>query len=107
MEEDRILKFIKTVRESFGASISIYTMGNCYQFFEILKQVFPESIAYESGGHVFTKIGNSYYDIRGKLEKDLHLIPIESYRIESLSKNKMTDQKRKNHVYNFKEKRLL
>ena len=57
--------FIKTIRESFGASITIYTMGNCYQFYEILKVVFPTAVAYESGGHVFTKIGSKFYDIKG------------------------------------------
>lgn len=102
MKEEQVLKFIKTIRESFGASIAVFTMGNCYQFFEILREVFPESIAYESGGHIFTKIGDYYYDIRGKLEKNAHLIPVEDYRIESLSKNKITDQKRLSYVHNFK-----
>jgi hypothetical protein len=99
MDEKKILDFIKTIRESFGASIAVYTMGNCYQFFEILKEVFPESIAYESGGHVFTKIGNNYYDIKGKLEKNIDLKIVEDYRIESLSKNKWTDERRKTFDY--------
>jgi len=86
---------IKTIRESFGASITVYTFGNCYQFYEILKTIFPEAKAYESGGHVYTKIDNEFYDIRGKLDQDkMNLIPVNESRIESLSKNKWTDEKR-------------
>jgi len=63
-----ILEFIKTIRESFGASVAVYTHGNCYQFYEILKCVYPEAVAYYDGNHVFTKIGDNFYDIRGKLD---------------------------------------
>lgn len=93
-EETRILNIIKSIRESFGASIAVYTCGNCYQFYEILKSIFPEATPYESGGHVWTKIDNNYYDIRGKLTKNYELIPVEDDRIESLCKNKMSDEKR-------------
>jgi len=86
---------IKTIRESFGASIAVYRFGNCYQFYEILKTIFPEAEAYESGGHVYTKIDNEFYDIKGKLNQDkMNLIPVNESRIESLSKNKWTDEKR-------------
>lgn len=95
--EDKILNIIKAIRESFGASISIYTMGNCYQFYEILKSIFPEAIAYRSGGHVFTKIGDKFYDIKGQYDKsDYDFILLEEHRIESLNQNKYSDEKRLN-----------
>ena len=91
--EEKIINIIKTIRESFGGSVAIYTQGNCYQFYEILKSIFPEAEAYETGGHVFTKINDQFYDIRGKLEKDYNLIPIDDSRIESFTKNKWTDER--------------
>ena len=99
MEEttENILKFIEIVRTSFGAAIAVYTMGNCYQFYEILKVVFPGAVAYESGGHVYTKIGDNFYDIRGKLNEDYHLKIVTADRIQSLSVNKWTDQRRKEY----------
>jgi hypothetical protein len=92
--EEYILRFIKSVRESFGASIAVYTCGNCYQFYEILKVVFPDAIAYESGGHVVTKIGDDYYDIRGKCDRNLNTKLVVDSRIEGLSVNKWTDEMR-------------
>ena len=92
-----VLEFIKTIRSSFGAAAAVYTMGNCYQFYEILKVVFPEAVAYETGGHVYTKIGDDFYDIKGKLEEKYDLYPVTDDRIESLSVNKWTDQRRKEY----------
>ena len=92
--EERILSIIKAIRESFGGSVGIYTQGNCYQFYEILKAIFLEAEAYESGGHVLTKINGEFYDIKGKLNsKNIHLIPVEDSRIESLTQNKWTDER--------------
>jgi len=97
--EQKVLNLISTIRASFGASIAVYTCGNCYQLYEILKMVFPDAEAFESkSGHVFTKIDGEFYDIRGKLDINQPLIPItDSKRIESLSKNKWTDERRKEY----------
>jgi len=99
-----VIKFITAMRQSFGGAIAVYTMGNCYQFYEILKVVFPEAIAYESGGHVYTKINNKYYDIRGEMTHGYTLIPITDDRIESLSKNKWTDERRMEYGKTLKDK---
>jgi len=88
---------IQAIRESFGASITIYTSGNCYQLYEILKTVFPRAKAYESGGHIYTKIEDRFYDIRGKLKKNINLIEVTDDMIESLQKNKWTDKRRKEY----------
>lgn len=88
---------IKAIRESFGGSISVYTMGNCYQFYEILKTIFPDAEAYEAS-HVWTKINGKFYDIKGELEnpENLDLKPItDKNAIISFSKNKWPDETRK------------
>ena len=82
---------IKAIRESFGASISVYTMGNCYQFYEILKVAFPEAEPYWDGSHVWTKIGDRFYDIKG--EADLSERKLE-YMDWELTGNKWTDERR-------------
>jgi hypothetical protein len=90
-------EFITAVRSSFGGSIAVYTMGNCYQFYEILKVVFPNAEAYFDGNHVWTKICGNYYDIRGKanLPIDRILTPvIDIDLIRSLSGNKISDSDR-------------
>jgi len=109
MEVD-ILNFITTIRESFGSSISIYTMGNCYQFYEILKVVFTNSEPYFDGNHVWTKIDGNFYDIRGKLEivhKSLRPL-IDTERIKSLCVNKWSDERRVEYsitaIENYKNK---
>jgi hypothetical protein len=86
---------IQSIRESFGASIAVYTMGNCYQFYEILKVVFPDAEAYWDGNHVWTKIEGKFYDIRG--EKDLNGRNLERLweAPEWLLRNKWTDERRK------------
>jgi hypothetical protein len=91
-----ILDIIKAIRESFGGSIAIYTMGNCYQFYKILKSIFKESEAYYDGNHVWTKIEGKFYDIRG--EKNLRDRRLEAVDypelIERLSKNECKDKDR-------------
>ena len=71
--ENEVLEFIKTVRESFVGSEHIYTRGSCYQFYRILKLVFPSAEAYYDMNHVITKINNKFYDIAGEVQKEGHL----------------------------------
>lgn len=95
---EKIIAIIKAIRESFGASIAVYTMGNCYQFYEILKAIFEDGEAYYDGNHVWTKIGDKFYDIRGEkvfiIMPNLNLIKDQD-RIDSLSGNKYPDERRK------------
>jgi len=97
--KEKVLKTITAIRESFGASIAIFEMGNCYQLYEILKTIFPDAEAFDVGGHVLTKIDNNFYDIRGLKNPDhFKMTPIvDKKRIESFSKNKWTDERRKKH----------
>ena len=77
---NEIENFIYNFRK-FGRDIErCFMEGNCYYFFEILKTKFPETIPYYSSkySHVVSRIGDNYYDIRGKLSqktvKDLELV---------------------------------
>ena len=59
---------ISTIRDSHPDMEELYLNGQCYNFFRILKSIFPESVAWYDyvEGHVYTKIGDFWYDIRGK-----------------------------------------
>ena len=45
---------------------NIYTDGACFELYRILKTIFPHAEAYYDGSHVYTKIGNKFYDINGE-----------------------------------------
>lgn len=46
----------------------LYTQGGCYELFLLLREIFPDAEPWydQVEGHVYTKIGNAYYDIKGK-----------------------------------------
>lgn len=90
-KKEYILNIIKSIRESFGSSISVYKFGNCYQFYEILKSIFPETQPIYDGNHVWAKIDECFYDIMDENYKT----PIsKDIDVESLSKNKWSDERR-------------
>lgn len=64
------LAIIYVIRESFYGSEHVYTQGSCYQFYEILKLIFPGAQAYSNGEHVITRIDNIFYDIEGMTNPD-------------------------------------
>lgn len=70
---DRVLKIIKAIRKSHNGAVDIYTQGKCYDFFLILKSIFPIAEAYYDSDHIITKIEGKYYDITGEVEKVNHL----------------------------------
>ena len=72
-----ILSFIQTVRNSFGGSVNVYTNGSCYQFYRILKKVFPQARAWYNIDHVITEIDGKFYDITGLVKKDDTYFPVD------------------------------
>jgi hypothetical protein len=62
------LDYIHLIADSFHGAEHVYTMGSCYQFYKILKAVFPEAEAYSDNEHVITKIGSGFYDITGPMD---------------------------------------
>ena len=99
----KVISFIKLIRNPAPRKMcEIFTMGGCYQFYRILKQIFPEAIPYKTANrnytfeargdftfpvrHVVSKIGDRYYDIRGefKLEKEIEFERIASMDDEDI-----------------------
>lgn len=78
----QVVDFISTVRNSFYGAEIVYTHGSCYQFYLILKQVFPTAKAYWNHDHVISKIGKFYYDINGVVYNVKNYLPFESYSIK-------------------------
>lgn len=83
-----VLGFIKTIRNSFIGADKVYTNGSCYQFYKILKYVFPQANAYYDSDHVITEIDGKFYDITGEVEKTNHLLMDEYYPTSSVKKAK-------------------
>jgi hypothetical protein len=71
MKQDKIERFINLIRDTHSSIETIYCYGGCYQFFLILREMYPTAEAWYSWqeGHVYTKIGKYWYDIRGKYLK--------------------------------------
>ena len=63
---------IKRIRESYVHAVTVYTHGGCYQFYLILKEIFPQAIPWYDHieGHIYTEIDNKFYDrIVGEIYK--------------------------------------
>lgn len=75
-----VLKFITTLRESDKYIETIYLNGGCYQFYLVLKSLYPEAEPFitPTKDHIVTYIGGVYYDIRGIYEESTVLnIPVD------------------------------
>lgn len=72
------LPLITAIRNSFPGSVTVYTRGGCWEFYQILKAAFPDAEPFydHCDGHVYTKIGDTFFDIKGKLKKPLDLQPM-------------------------------
>lgn len=73
--------FIQTVRNSFPGSTTVYTRGSCYQFYLILKQIYPQAVAWysEDHDHIITCINGVLYDITGAVVVDDSYDELENY----------------------------
>jgi hypothetical protein len=83
-----VLKFIQIIRNSFIGADKVYTNGSCYQFYKILKSVFPQAKGYYNVDHVITEINGKYYDITGEVKRDNHLLIDEHFSHKKLNKLK-------------------
>ena len=80
-KRDKILRIIEAIRESHPDLTVIYTQGSCYEFSNILKQIFPEAKSYRTydNNHIVTRIDEYFYDIYGDVtnQADTHYIPVD------------------------------
>lgn len=67
-EHERVLSFIRSVREAFPDSAIVFTHGACFGLYQILRAVFPSSEPFvtENTDHVVTRISGRFYDIYGE-----------------------------------------
>lgn len=63
--------FIRTIRDSFVGSQEVFTLGSCYHFYLILRQVFPNAEAWYDQNHIITKIEDKFYDINGEVTEEM------------------------------------
>lgn len=42
-----------------------FANGGCFQLYLVLKELYPEAVAWDAAGHIYTQIGLRYYDING------------------------------------------
>lgn len=86
-EEQRVLEFIKLVRESHPSMVEIFTRGSCLNFGLILEFVFPSALKFYDTNHVISNIGDKFYDITGRVEpKKWHDIMINMYNQEGFER---------------------
>lgn len=62
-------EFISTLSKSDEYIETIYMNGGCYQFYKILKKIYPQAkpMIDESKGHIVTMIDDVMYDITGSV----------------------------------------
>lgn len=83
-KHNKILELITEIRNSNPVMMDIFLLGSCFNFYHILKVVFPESICYygQVPGHVITKIENRFYDISGEIKDISEYCPIKEIWVD-------------------------
>jgi len=59
------LVICERIRESFKDAGFVYKNGSCFDFFLILRSIFPQAVAWSNLDHVWTEIDGRFYDIDG------------------------------------------
>lgn len=79
---NEIERLIAVIRESHSQMVNIFSYGSCWNFFLILRRVYPQAVPYDNQNHVVSKIDNRFYDITGdvtaKVLKDKGYVPFFS-----------------------------
>jgi hypothetical protein len=71
MHINQIENFISAIRDSHSEMRNIFTQGSCWNFYLILRRVFPDSQPYYNINHVVSKIGDRFYDINGDVTREV------------------------------------
>ncbi len=71
MNRDKILVFVNTLKNTHPDFGIFFTMGHCFDLFRLIRAIEPSAVPYYAinPGHVYTKVGNFWYDINGKYDK--------------------------------------
>ena len=63
----RVLYFLRELRESFPDAEKVYGKGSCHRLYLILRSVFPKAECFHDSDHALTRIGGAFYDISGQV----------------------------------------
>lgn len=65
---DPVEKLCAVIRAAHPDMVDLFCYGQCYNFFLILRTVYPQAEPWydQIEGHVYTRIGKFWYDVRGK-----------------------------------------
>jgi len=66
-KHEQVIQFIIKVQACFPGSIQHCTRGYCFEFSDLLINVFPEGQPWYDEDHMITKIGDNFYDITGQV----------------------------------------
>ena len=58
--------FLAALRNSHEHARGVYRLGGCYELFRILRTVWAEAEPWYIDGHVYSRIGDSWWDIDGR-----------------------------------------
>lgn len=53
-----------------------FTHGGCYQLYAVLKELYPNAIAWEDAGHIVTEIDGVFYDVTGRVKLGRTAVPL-------------------------------
>lgn len=69
MGPNSVERFLSTLRDSVPDAVEVFTNGNCFKLYLLLRTIYPQAQPYYriSVGHVYTEIDGDYYDIEGKV----------------------------------------
>ncbi|TNE43414.1 MAG: hypothetical protein EP341_11370 [Sphingomonadales bacterium] len=76
-------QFLSTLRDAHPDMVDLFTKGQCYSLFLIMRTIWPsaEALHSQSECHVYVMIDGMIYDIRGKhLKPPADLAPINYSR---------------------------
>lgn len=65
---DKVTRFLDALRSSHPDIEALYMEGRCFDLFMILRTLWPDAQPYHSHseGHIYTKLDDRFYDIRGR-----------------------------------------
>lgn len=63
-----VIRFLDALRASHQDMETVFTQGQCYNLFLLMRTVWPEAKAFYSmaEGHVYVEVGGAFFDIRGR-----------------------------------------
>lgn len=72
-EEDALVRFLAVLRDVHPDMCSLFLEGQCYNLWRLIRVNHPKAVCLYSPteGHVYIKLNDSFYDIRGRV----HLVP--------------------------------